>query len=105
MNKKYPADWGGKKSLSWKIRRIYIFLILRLQMNSLWKSTFRRKLLRASGIKIGKSHVGQDVIFDNIHPECIEIGDDCAITYRCVIISHFVSTERGGIHIVMGRSK
>lgn len=95
MNKRYNADWGETKSLSQKIHRLKVFFFLRLQMNSFWKSTFRRRLLRLAGINIGKSHVGQDVIFDNLHPECIEIGDNCAITYRCVIISHFVHMRKG----------
>ena len=68
-------------------------------MNGFWKSTFRRNLLRLTGMKVGQSHIGQDIIFDNLHPECIEIGDNCAITYRCVIITHYVHSFRGGTFI------
>lgn len=54
---------------------------------------------------MGKSHIGQDIIFDNIHPEFIEIGDKCAITYRCVIITHYVTLVRGKHYYMHGRVK
>lgn len=87
------------------LKRLINVFILRLQMNSYWKSTFRRNLLRLSGMKVGKSHIGQDIIFDNIHPENIEIGDYCAITYRCVIITHYVNLFRGGHTYSYGKIK
>lgn len=68
-------------------KRLINVFILRVSMWSFWKSTFRRKLFKLTEMKVGKSHIGQDVIFDNNHPEYIEIGDNCAITYRCVIIT------------------
>ena len=65
-------------------------------MSSLFKSTFRAKLLRLGGVKIGKSHIGQGVIFDSLYPEDIEIGNKSAITFRCVIITHFVKPLMDG---------
>lgn len=66
-------------------------------MSAIFKSTFRAKLLRLSGMKVGKSHIGQGIIFDSLYPGDIEIGSGSAITFRCVIITHFVEFlgERG----------
>ena len=52
---------------------------------------------RAGGVKCGKSFVGQQVIFDSEHPENIEIGDYCAITMRCILLTHYV-VPRGKYH-------
>ena len=58
------------------------------------------------GVKIGRSFVGQDVIFDSNYPEEIEIGDGCAITMRCTILSHFVKAcPNGGRTYVKGHVK
>lgn len=48
-------------------------------------------------MKCGKSFVGQQVIFDSEHPENIEIGDYCAITMRCILLTHYV-VPRGKYH-------
>lgn len=79
-----------------KIIRFYKIFWIRLQMSSLFKSTFRARLLRLAGVKIGKSHIGQGVIFDSLYPEDIEIGNKSAITFRCVIITHFVKPLMDG---------
>lgn len=81
-----------------QINRCWKVFVLRIQMWSFFKSSFRRKLLRLAGVKVGRSHIGQGVIFDSLHPEYIEIGDECAITFRCVIITHYVNMKRGGVH-------
>ncbi|TXH20812.1 MAG: acyltransferase [Chitinophagaceae bacterium] len=60
------------------------------------QSKFRPKLLRLAGVKIGKSHIGQGVIFDSLYPEDIEIGNKTAITFRCVIITHFMEPLPNG---------
>ena len=49
------------------------------------------------GVKCGKSFVGQQVIFDSEHPENIEIGNYCAITMRCILLTHYV-VPRGSYH-------
>jgi UDP-2-acetamido-3-amino-2,3-dideoxy-glucuronate N-acetyltransferase len=77
-------------------KRIYKNFWIRIQMSSIFRSTFRTKLLRLSGVKIGESHVGQGVIFDSLYPEDIEIGDKSAITFRCVIITHFMEPLSDG---------
>lgn len=59
------------------------------------KASWRSSMLRLAGIKIGKTFVGQDVIFDSVHPENIEIGDYCTITMRSVILTHFVHSKKG----------
>lgn len=69
-------------------------------------SSKRYKILKWGGVKIGKSFVGQDVIFDSNYPEEIEIGDGCAITMRCTILTHFVQAcPNGGRRYVKGHVK
>lgn len=86
-------------------RRAINVILLRISMNSWWKSTFRRKLLRMTGMRIGKSHVGQEVIFDVDYPADIEIGDNCAITMRCTVLAHFVHSKKGGHWYSRGKVK
>ena len=50
------------------------------------------------GVKIGDSFVGQQVIFDSDYPENIEIGDQCAITMRSTILTHYVVSCSNGNH-------
>jgi len=87
------------------IKRFVNFVILRIQGSKWWKSSWRRTMLRMTGIKIGRSFVGQDVIFDSVHPENIEIGDSCTITMRSVILTHFVHSKRGSHWYTDGKVK
>jgi UDP-2-acetamido-3-amino-2,3-dideoxy-glucuronate N-acetyltransferase len=74
-----------------KLLRIYKNILIRIQMSSIFTSIFRARLVRIAGVKIGKStHIGQGVIFDGLYPEDIEIGYKTAITFRCIIITHFM---------------
>ena len=80
-------------SMKKKFRKI----ILRLSKSDWIPSSKRYKLLRMGGVHIGKSFVGQQVIFDSDYPDEIEIGDGCAITMRCTILTHYVvSLPNGG---------
>lgn len=108
INNEIKPVVGGVKYRAPKIpkyKRLMNVLILRVSMWACWKSTFRAKLLRKTGMKVGKSHIGQDIIFDNLHPEFIEIGDMCAITYRCVIITHYVEMQKGSHRYTNGHVK
>lgn len=86
-------------------QRIWKVIILRIQGWGIWKSTYRCKLLRLTGMKVEQSHIGQDVIFDSVHPEDIEIGKNCAITFRCIIITHFVHSKKGTHWYTNGKVK
>jgi UDP-2-acetamido-3-amino-2,3-dideoxy-glucuronate N-acetyltransferase len=89
-----------------KLLRFYKNIWIRVQMSSLFKGAFRPKLLRLAGVKIGKSHIGQGVIFDSLYPEDIEIGYKSAITFRCVIITHFMEPLPDGERVyVRGKVK
>jgi len=92
------------------MRRFFKFIILRIQSSSwLHSKKIRPQLLRLTGMKIGKSHIGEQVIFDSLYPENIEIGDYSAITMRCVILTHFVEVaekteqNKGGRIFVSGK--
>ena len=62
------------------------------------KSTFRAKLLRLTGMKVGRSHIGARVGFDTENPENVEIGDYCAITSGVKIVTHYVHSAKGKGH-------
>jgi UDP-2-acetamido-3-amino-2,3-dideoxy-glucuronate N-acetyltransferase len=92
------------------MRRFFKFIILRIQSSSwLHSKKIRPQLLRLTGMKIGKSHIGEQVIFDSLYPENIEIGDYSAITMRCVILTHFVEVaekteqNKGGRIFISGK--
>ncbi len=52
-------------------------------------------LQRIRGVKIGTNvWIGQLVYIDEIHPSDVEIGDNCIISLRTSIISHFYSGPR-----------
>lgn len=63
-----------------------------------WKSTFRAKLYRLTGMKVGRSHIGSHCSFDTEHPEDIEIGNRCALTSGVKIITHYVHSAMGRGH-------
>ena len=67
-------------------------------MSNYLPNSLRLFLVRLGGVKCGKSFVGQQVIFDSEHPENIEIGDYCAITMRCVLLTHYVKPH-GNSHV------
>lgn len=102
-------DYYWKNSVERKLpnifKRFWIVSLLRIQGWGGWKSHFRCKLLRLVGMKVQQSHIGQDVIFDSVHPEDIEIGRGCAITFRCIIITHFVHSKKGTHWYTNGKVK
>lgn len=52
-------------------------------------------LQRLRGVAIGKNvWIGQLVYIDEIHPADVSIGDNCTISLRTSIISHFYSGPR-----------
>ena len=73
-------------------------IILVISSSPWWKSTFRAKLIRLTGMKVGKSHIGSHVSFDTENPEYIEIGDKCAITSGVRIITHYVHSAKDKGH-------
>ena len=55
--------------------------------------------------KCGKSFIGQQVIFDSEHPENIEIGNYCAITMRCILLTHYVKPNGNSHFYETGKIK
>ena len=84
--------------MNYKLKLIRNKIILLTASNPWLKSTFRAKLLRLTGMKVGKSHIGGHVGFDTENPENIEIGDKCAITSGVKIITHYVHSAKGKGH-------
>lgn len=57
-------------------------------------SSLRIKLLRLTGIEIGKNcFIGQFVLFDDLYPNRIHIGDNVTITAGTKIITHFFNPD------------
>ena len=81
-----------------RIKRILRALALRASMSNYLPNSLRLVLVRLVNVKCGKSFIGQQVIFDSEHPENIEIGDYCAITMRCVLLTHYVKPH-GNSHV------
>jgi UDP-3-O-[3-hydroxymyristoyl] glucosamine N-acyltransferase len=51
--------------------------------------TLRPRLHRWRGVQIGHHvFIGDDVYLENEYPECVEIGDNCEIGLRSVIMAH-----------------
>jgi acetyltransferase-like isoleucine patch superfamily enzyme len=51
--------------------------------------SLRPRLHRLRGVRIGRHvFIGDDVYLENEYPECVEIGDNCEIGLRSVIMAH-----------------
>lgn len=79
-----------------KIRILFTKLFLHLIMNNpICTSKVRRLALIACGAKIGKgTFIGQNVYFDPLKIQNIEIGEHSYITQNVSILTHFYSSER-----------
>lgn len=68
-------------------------------------SALRVKLLRLTGVHIGKNcFVGHSVLFDDLYPNHIFVGDGTTITSGTKILTHFynpatLSYDVGEVHI------
>lgn len=73
------------------LKRLKNKFLLGLLQKPFWPSYFRAKLLRFTGVKVGKHcFIGENCIFDSIHPDYIEIADGALITMRCTILTHYM---------------
>ncbi len=72
---------------------------------SLLPPSIRFKMLQWGGVKFkGRCHIGNNVIFDGIYPNLVEIGEGCIITSETRILTHFFNTRdrrfyAGKVHI------
>lgn len=82
----------------------------RLLLSKAYKSFFitsniRIKFLRMVGVHIGNNcFIGQFVLFDDLYPEKIYIGDNTKVTSGTKILTHFYNTDKntfevGEVHI------
>jgi len=63
--------------------------ILRGVANLCPSDAARASIYRAYGVRVGRDvFIGADVLFDRLHPECIEIGDRTAIGTRTIVMAH-----------------
>lgn len=63
-------------------------------------SAIRIKLLRLAGVHIGKNcFIGQFVLFDDLYPDHIFIGDGTTITAGTKILTHFKNSDTGAFEV------
>ena len=71
------------------LRNLFNRLLHRIAYIAPGGYTFRVWLHRMRGVRIGKNvWISQSVYIDEVHPEGVEIGDNCTIGFRTSIFSH-----------------
>jgi|GEM_PF-889860 acetyltransferase-like isoleucine patch superfamily enzyme len=89
---------GGRKNLLRRVANRILHALARVCPGSYG---LRPRLHRWRGVKIGRGvFIGEDVYLENEYPEAIEIGDNCEIGLRTVILAHL----RGPGRVVIGRN-
>lgn len=63
-------------------------------------SAIRIKLLRLAGVHIGKNcFIGQFVLFDDLYPDHIFIGDGTTVTAGTKMLTHFKNSDTGAFEV------
>lgn len=78
------------------LRRIYIKILYSIVNLFFLTGKIRSYIYSLAGVKMNNpfsTFIGKDVIFDTVHPEDINIGENCVITSGTVLLSHFVDHE------------
>lgn len=89
----------------YSLHRFFVKILLNISRSKYIPSSKRYLLLKLAGVHIkGKCWIGEDVIFDSMYPENIEIEDGALIAMRSIILSHFYDHEndrfvKGKVHI------
>lgn len=81
----------------WK--RLKSLIYLHLQHFPMPGHVYRPFFVKCGGVKIldyKNTFIGENVIFDTIHPEYIIIEPKVSITMRTIILTHFVDSLKGG---------
>lgn len=77
----------------------------RILLSKAYKSFFitsniRIKFLRMVGVHIGNNcFIGQFVLFDDLYPEKIYIGDNTKVTSGTKILTHFYNTDKNTFEV------
>lgn len=73
---------------------------------SIWPSkAVRPRMAKLAGVDVDLewSHIGENVIFDSMHPEKIHIAKCTAITMGCKILTHYLDAKQKDIsHYTVG---
>lgn len=56
-------------------------------------------------VKVGRSFIGQQVIFDSDYPQNIEIGDFSVVAMRSIILTHYVKPVGNSHDYEVGKVK
>lgn len=88
------------------MKRIFSKLLLSILQWSVWPSKRVRPLMaKLAGVDVDLewSHIGENVIFDSMHPEKIHIAKCTAITMGCKILTHYLDAKKKDIsHYTIG---
>ena len=86
---------------NYNITRLFKRILLAKVYSSFFiTSNIRIKLLRIVGVHIGKNcFIGQFVLFDDLYPKNIYIGDNSRITAGTKILTHFYNIEHNNFEV------
>jgi len=79
------------------LQRIMRKVLLTLSQSVFIRGKLRVKLISLAGINFldkGSVFIGENVVFDNIHPEMITIGKRARITDGVKILTHFLDVNK-----------
>ena len=79
------------------IRRIFRILCLRIACRIPMSGRLRARFVKWGGVNIKnpkKTYIGENVVFDSLHPELITIGERVHITLSTVIYTHHLDTTK-----------
>lgn len=82
------------------MKRVVSKLLLAIMQWSVWPSKgVRPRMAKWAGVDVDLewSHIGENVIFDSMHPEKIHIAKCTAITMGCKILTHYIDTKKKDI--------
>ena len=74
------------------ISRYFKKLLISLANTHLLSATYRAKLLKFAGVRVGnRVRIGGGITVDTMYPELLRISDDVTISTNVTIISHFMN--------------
>ena len=82
------------------MKRVFSKLLLSILQWSIWPSKrIRPFMAKLAGVDVDLewSHIGENVIFDSMHPEKIHIAKCTAITMGCKILTHYLDAKQKDI--------
>ena len=84
-----------------RIKRVFFLRLANILPLDGWRRAY---LVRLGGVNAQKGcWIGRGVHFDSVHPELITIESGAIITFRTIILTHYVDTKEKGIRWRQGK--